>query len=232
VSTSRESFLERVRRAVRAGQRAGVGDRPQAGGQVGYQGAGPDLVAGFCKAFQAAGGQPHVVPDRAGAMAEVQTLVQAGGPRRVVVSGSPLLAALDVPGHLHCLGIEVTRASQLTTADNRDTFFGADLGITGADFLVAETGSIVLRHGPEEPRSASLLPPVHVVVAERAQIVPDLFDLFAALAPPGDPTAAAALPSCTTIITGPSKTGDIELRLVTGVHGPGEVHCVLIAPDA
>ena len=60
-------------------------------------------------------------------------------------------------------------------------------------------------------------------MAERRQILPDLFDLFALLgAKPGE------LPACVSIITGPSKTGDIELRLVTGVHGPGEIHVVLI----
>ena len=74
---------------------------------------------------------------------------------------------------------------------------------------------------PDEPRSLSLLPPVHVAVAERRQILPDLFDLFAAL-------GTDELPANVSIITGPSKTGDIELRLVTGVHGPGEVHVLLI----
>jgi L-lactate dehydrogenase complex protein LldG len=232
VQTSRDSFLERVRQAVRAGQRAGIGDRPAPRGPIGYQGAGPELVAGFCQAFQAAGGQAHVVPDRAAAVVQVQTIVQARAGRRVVVSGEPLLAALNLPARLHSLDIEVTPVAQLTSADSRDVLFGADLGITGADYLVAETGSIVLLHRPDEPRSASLLPPVHVVVAQRGQIVPDLFDLFAALGTPADSLPGPVLPSCVTIITGPSKTGDIELRLVTGVHGPGEVHCVLIDPPA
>jgi L-lactate dehydrogenase complex protein LldG len=70
-----------------------------------------------------------------------------------------------------------------------------------------------------------LLPPVHIAIAWRSQILPDLFDLF----PSGAAGAQEAdLPSCWSLITGPSKTGDIELRLVTGVHGPGEVYVVLI----
>jgi L-lactate dehydrogenase complex protein LldG len=80
----------------------------------------------------------------------------------------------------------------------------------------------VLLARPDQPRSSSLLPAVHVAVAEQTQIVPDLFDLFERLAERG------AQPSSAIIITGPSKTGDIELKLVTGVHGPGELHVVVI----
>ena len=68
--------------------------------------------------------------------------------------------------------------------------------------------------------SASLLPPVHIAVADVDQLLPDLFDLFGRL-------SRQELPACVSLITGPSKTGDIELKLVTGVHGPGEVHVVL-----
>jgi L-lactate dehydrogenase complex protein LldG len=110
-------------------------------------------------------------------------------------------------------------------AESRDDFFGAEAGISGVDHLIAETGSIVLLARPEQPRSLSLLPPLYIAVARRDQIVPDLFDLFE----PGLWTERGELPSCLSLITGPSKTGDIELRLVTGVHGPGEVHVVLIA---
>ena len=87
-----------------------------------------------------------------------------------------------------------------------------------------------MESSPAEPRSLSLLPPLHIAVAGRDQILPDLFDLFA----PGRRSNQPGLPSCLSLITGPSKTGDIELRLVTGVHGPGEVHVVLIdaAPPA
>jgi L-lactate utilization protein LutC len=72
-------------------------------------------------------------------------------------------------------------------------------------------------------RSVSLVPPLHVALLEPSQIVPDLFDLFRELE-----THKAEFPSNITLITGPSKTGDIQLKLTTGVHGPGEVHAVVI----
>ncbi|HLJ95559.1 MAG TPA: lactate utilization protein, partial [Gemmataceae bacterium] len=127
-------------------------------------------------------------------------------------------------GRLRTAGVEIIAVETLARESCRDPLFASDLGISVPDFLIAETGTIVLRARPDEPRSVSLLPPVHVVVAERAHLVPDLFDLFENQAPSGIPR----LPSCLTLITGPSKTGDIELRLVTGVHGPGDVHVFLI----
>ncbi len=70
---------------------------------------------------------------------------------------------------------------------------------------------------------------MHIAVATRAQLLPDLFDLFAAVKPAApEEDDPHRLPACLTVITGPSKTGDIELRLVTGVHGPGELHVILV----
>ena len=108
-------------------------------------------------------------------------------------------------------------------AHQQEAFFAADVGITNVHRLIAETGTVVMATRPNEPRSVSLLPPVHIALAERSQLLPDLFDLFDLFSPLSQSTP----PSCLTLITGPSKTGDIELRLVTGVHGPGEVHVIL-----
>jgi L-lactate dehydrogenase complex protein LldG len=69
-----------------------------------------------------------------------------------------------------------------------------------------------------------LLPPVHIAIVERAQIVPDLFDMFAILGR----QIETGLPTNLAFITGPSKTGDIELTLITGVHGPGKWHVIVI----
>ncbi len=92
--------------------------------------------------------------------------------------------------------------------------------VSDASFGLAETGSVVLASTPDEPRSHHLLTDVHVSILREDRILPGLEELFAAVA--GD------LPSALTIVTGPSRSADIEQRLVVGVHGPREVHLVLV----
>jgi L-lactate dehydrogenase complex protein LldG len=94
-----------------------------------------------------------------------------------------------------------------------------EVGVSRAVYGLADTGSVVLAAGPGEPRARSLLPPVHVTILESARILPGLPELFAAL--------GGELPSALAIVTGPSRTADIEQKLVIGVHGPGEVHVVI-----
>jgi L-lactate utilization protein LutC len=225
MNNDREAFLQRVRRAVAEGNRAGQAPPHPARGSVGYQGAGPDAVARFCAEWTAAGGQAHVVADAEAAAARVAQLTREKAARRVLLSGGPVVDRLGLPQRLRDLGIEVTTPDALTPEGWREPAFAADLGVSGVAHLIAETGSVVLAAGPGWPRSVSLLPPVHIAVADRSQILPDLFDLFDPHHA-GDPPRP---PSALTLVTGPSKTGDIELRLVTGVHGPGEVHVILLA---
>jgi L-lactate dehydrogenase complex protein LldG len=92
--------------------------------------------------------------------------------------------------------------------------------ISEASYGLADTGSVVLLSSPSEPRARSLLPPVHVSLLRETRILRGLEELFAAVG--GD------LPSALAIVTGPSRSADIEQRLVVGVHGPGEVHVVLL----
>jgi L-lactate dehydrogenase complex protein LldG len=97
------------------------------------------------------------------------------------------------------------------------------VGLTGALGGLADTGAIALVSGPGRSRLASLLPPVHIAVLPRAKLYPSLPAFLAA-----NP-AAAAQGSNLVLITGPSRTADIELTLTMGVHGPGEIH-VIITP--
>jgi L-lactate dehydrogenase complex protein LldG len=101
---------------------------------------------------------------------------------------------------------------------NAPTIDGA--GVSHALYGLADTGSVVLAASPEEPRARSLLPSVHVSLLHEDRILPGLEGLFAAL--------GSDLPSALAIVTGPSRSADIENRLTVGVHGPGEVHVVLL----
>jgi L-lactate utilization protein LutC len=221
VSSSRDAFLQRVRQAVVEGNRAGGAPALPQRGTVGYQGGGSDPLARLCAEFTAAGGRPHLVPDAAGAVSVVLRLVHECLAHRVLLAGGDFVDSLGLETVLLGSGLEVVVASRLAANQDRTAFFAADVGITGVETVVAETGTLVLATRPDQPRSASLLPPVHIAVAHRRQVVADLFDLFELS--PGE------VPACLTLVTGPSKTGDIELKLVTGVHGPGELHLVLVA---
>lgn len=227
MNSSREQMLHRIREAVLEGNRAGDSSPtlPERG-PVGYQGAGDDPVARFRAEFTAAGGRLHVVANPAGAAEIVLDLVRARSIRRVLLGCGEVLDLLGLVESLRTAGCEILKVGT-TEARDREALFQAELGLTGVDYLIAETGSIVLTSRPDQPRSFSLLPPLHIAVAQRRQLLPDLFDLFTASG-----TRVEDLPACLSIITGPSKTGDIELRLVTGVHGPGEVHVILIDSSA
>jgi L-lactate utilization protein LutC len=219
MSGDREAFFDRIRRAVAAGNRAGDAATLPERGAVGYQGAGDDLVGRFATELTAVGGVAHLVADVESAAAKVMELLREKRAQRVVVGRGTMLDKLALSERLRIAGIETVVADSVDAAAWRAAAFAADVGISGVELLVAETGSIVVETRPDQPRGLSLLPPVHIAVAERRQLLPDLFDIFA---------ESTAPPACLSIITGPSKTGDIELRLVTGVHGPGEVHVVLI----
>jgi L-lactate dehydrogenase complex protein LldG len=91
-----------------------------------------------------------------------------------------------------------------------------DAGITACDALVAQTGSVLVTSRSAGGRALSVLPPHHVVLARRSQLLADLLEAFAFL----KTKYAADYPSFISFITGPSRTGDIERILVLGAHGP------------
>ena len=93
-------------------------------------------------------------------------------------------------------------------------------GVTGALCGIADTGSLVLVHGARQTLTASLLPEIHVAVLKTSRLVPNLAE---ALRQPEIRTALAGV-----VVSGPSRTADIEMTLTIGVHGPGELHVFLI----
>ncbi len=140
----------------------------------------------------------------------------------VVRSESPLFDEMLVDASLAAQGMEVFMASELEPFAARAQ--SAGLGLTDADFALADTGTLVILSRPGHPRAVSLLSPVHIAVLPVRQVVADLAHLFAVL----DLNEATAASSGITFITGPSRTADIEQTLVIGAHGPARVHIILI----
>jgi L-lactate dehydrogenase complex protein LldG len=223
----RDAFLARVREAAHQGCAYRVHVDPRAR-EYGYQGAGNDPIARFVAEINTVGGQAQLVDNDEQALAALRDLLAHYKPRSALCWRHPLLDRLRLGEVLSASNIAMLNYDSvlpLSQDEQRRQMFAADIGITSADVAVAETGSIAVCSGPDTPRLASLLPPVHIAIVERSQIVNDLFDVFAKL----DAAGATNIASNVTFITGPSKTGDLELRLTTGVHGPGHWHVIVIA---
>jgi len=137
------------------------------------------------------------------------------GCKRIALPKSGFLERLGVVEGLTRAGFDVGTWDQISL----DELYDYDCGVTDVYAAVAETGSLVIKNSPEHGRALSLVPAVHVAIVEPKNIVADLVDLFEKLG--GDGGGA-------TIITGPSKTADIEMDLVVGVHGPGKVQIFLL----
>ncbi|MBC7937073.1 MAG: LUD domain-containing protein [Rhizobacter sp.] len=99
-----------------------------------------------------------------------------------------------------------------------------DVSITGCEYLVARTGSMVLSSAQKSGRTTSVYAPIHICIAYNSQLLFDIEDALQFL----KEKYADNLPSFITFATGPSRTADIEKTLVTGVHGPKEVYCFLV----
>ena len=96
--------------------------------------------------------------------------------------------------------------------------FSADASISAATYALAENGAIVLTTSTSQPRLLQLAPPVHICLVTADHLQPDLLDLL----------QPQNLTSSVNLVAGPSKTSDIEMKLVTGVHGPIEEHIFIL----
>ncbi len=101
---------------------------------------------------------------------------------------------------------------------------GCDASVTGCEFLVARTGTIVMSAAQQSGRTVSVYAPVHICIAYTNQLVFDIKDALQTL----KEKYTGNIPSLITFASGPSRTADIEKTLVTGVHGPKEVYCFLV----
>ncbi len=191
---------------------------------------GDDLLEAFVRNAGAVGFKvQRLAAD--GLLKAIGTLLSELQAKRVVIGVGTLPQALGLRDALRRRDIEVMdwknppAGEASTNRSPMDGQFDVDAGITDVHAALAETGSIICCSDAGHSRGLSLAPPVHIAIVRKSDILPDQIDFWRKRA--GD-IAKRDLPSSMAIITGPSKTADIEGILITGVHGPGAVHLMVI----
>jgi len=143
--------------------------------------------------------------------------------KTIIAAHAEVVESLGLQKRLDTNGIGYV--SEGTEAEFRQIAIAAGIGISGVDYGLADTGTLVLLARKGQARAISLVPPVHIAIVKPDQIVAGLDDLFQLLR---SEKGVSDLGSAVTFITGPSRTADIELTLVVGVHGPQELHVVIV----
>jgi L-lactate utilization protein LutC len=217
----RSEFLRSIRHRTQAGRY-----KPTNAPDVAWTGesreSGPigDSPARFIEELEALGGHGKRVGSREEVREYVLELARARGAERLVRWDVDELEALGVDAPLGEAGVEVAVWRDLT--DFREVAGKADIGLSTAAWAIAETGTLVLEGGPGMGRTVTLLPPTYVAVVpvdRILQTVPEVIDKYA---------GADGMPANVCFHTGPSRSGDIEMALFVGMHGPGDVHVILV----
>jgi L-lactate dehydrogenase complex protein LldG len=172
----------------------------------------------FTKLSQTLRSELTLCENPAAAAAVIAELAEQGNWKTIALHRSDMLDAL-LP--------LLPPALDLLTVDegyDKDALEACDAGITQCELLVAQTGSVCVTSANDGGRVLSVLPPHHIVIARRSQLVSDLTEAYASLAA----KYRQGYPSMISFITGPSRTGDIERILVLGAHGPKRLSILLL----
>ena len=210
--SSREVILQNVRQAL--GRAAGLIPTTLAAPRLRVPMMNRNRnITLFGQNFEKLGGKLFILQESGEVVPVLAGLLQG---KSAVASNAPFLASCCITGlpgvQSGFTDREALRAACAT----------ADVGISSADYVLAETGTLVMLASPQEARLISLLPPVHIAVFPRSRMLANLDELLSVLPDPAEQTSSMVL------ITGPSRTADIEQILVRGVHGPGEIFAVIV----
>jgi len=185
--------------------------------------ARPALLQAFERELTAVGGGVRLVRSVAEASAALHAELLHFQATRVVSSARSEFSRFDFAWLWHERGARaVLDDGMRTEAEQRTALASAQASVTAVDCAIANTGSLVVTAAPSRPRSLSLLPGVHIAVLFASQIVSHLGAAFETVA------ALGSLPSAAHVITGPSRTSDIENDLTIGVHGPAAVTAIVV----
>ncbi|HET7271086.1 MAG TPA: lactate utilization protein [Rubrobacter sp.] len=215
----RTTFLESIRHRTQAGRYKPT-NAPDVAWTRKAEPSEPveDPPARFIEELEALGGHGRRVGSLDEAREYVLDLVRERHAKLLVRWDVEELDELWVDGPLGEAGVEVVVWRDL--ADFREVAGKADVGLSTAAWAIAETGTLVLEGGQGKGRTVTLLPPTYVAVVPVERIlrtVPEAITMY-----------AEGLPANVCFHTGPSRSGDIEMSLFVGMHGPGDVHVLLV----
>jgi L-lactate dehydrogenase complex protein LldG len=176
--------------------------------------------ARFLEELEALGGHGRRAENLEEAREYVLALTRERGAKLLVRWDVEELAELGLDGPLEEAGVEVAIWRDLD--DFREVAGRADIGLSTAEWAIAETGSLVLTSGPGRGRTVTLLPPTYVAIIPAEKVLSTVTEAIGKYAEDGE------LPANVCFHSGPSRSGDIEMVLAIGVHGPGDVHVVLV----
>jgi len=220
--SDRAEFLQSIRHRTQAGRY-----KPTNAPDVAWTGepreSGPiaDPPTRFIEELEALGGHGKRVEHLEAAREYVLELARERGAKLLVRWDVDELDELGVDGSLGDAGVEVAIWRDLE--DFRGTAGNADIGLSTAAWAIAETGTLVLEGGPGMGRTVTLLPPTYVAVVPVERLlrtVPEAIEKYS--------DTSNGLPANVCFHTGPSRSGDIEMALFVGMHGPGDVHVILV----
>jgi L-lactate dehydrogenase complex protein LldG len=210
---SRDNILHKVRTAL--GRSVDQPPPPAPPARISVPSIGMEAkIVSFLDRLEALAGKTHHARSAADALAYVRRVVDG---RQAVASNAPLLAECGVTS------LPSVRSGLTDREELRALCSTAAVGITSADYCLADTGTLVMISSKDEARLISLLPPVHIAVVNAERMLSGLDELLETVPLPAERSSSMVL------ITGPSRTADIEQTLVRGVHGPGEIHVVIIS---
>ena len=156
------------------------------------------------------------------ALRRLDDILKEADSRTAVLSEDDIIGSLNVEELLNGRDIDVLDRKG-EHFQHRDASFSADAGITGADYALADTGTIVIFHNSSNNRLISLAPPTHVAIVDMKNLLPDIDTLVGVTM-----SDERGMPSAMSLITGPSMTADIALQATYGMHGPKNLQVILI----
>jgi len=184
-----------------------------------------ELGERFIQEATAVRAQVHRVPDRRQLVQKVvEICVNQTG--EVAISGAELLREINLPEELTARDLSTFMGDRAGHEQMVARLANCGVGVTAADFAIAETGTIVLSSDEPNALLVSLLPPVHIAVVRSEQMIATIDE---AIRRTGSERMTGTNPTrSVTMITGPSRTSDVELVLSIGVHGPKELHVIIL----